>query len=167
MPPERVTTKLTNIKQDRDLVLTGKERYPIVGEGVDKKTIHEILESYKGLNKYWDCLEKTHRAREIIGEGIVVTGSLMVTSIDRRSEYGYYYLPPHEFHAWLFLIKQVSESQVKLIVFDAALPGVIQKGLQTSDEIGPSLIGRLPVVLAGMPREWMRYNPREYHMEGR
>ena len=161
----RYTTTMTNIEHDRDKILTGKERYPILGESplVKPEKIEEILESYKGLNRYWDCWEKAFRAKDIIGEGIVAVGSLMIRSADYKSEYGYYFNPPYEFHAWLMLIDWNAKGKGTLIAFDGALPGVIQKGLETCDHIGPSLVGRKPVVLAGMPRSWMRYCAYEFH----
>jgi hypothetical protein len=141
------TTALTTFTGDLGEALTGDERYPIVGEAATPEEVEAILKSFEGLNPYWDCIEKAKRAVRILGRGRVVLGAMMIASADMSSTYGHYFNPPFEFHAWVDLGNG--------IVFDAALPGTIIKGTNTSDDIGPMLVGREPIVLAGRPREWM------------
>jgi hypothetical protein len=143
------TTMLTTLDKDREALLTGDEEYTVVGFAVDYKVVREILEAYKGLNRYWNCIEKARIAREILDRGRVWMGGAMVASADWLSSYGHYWNPPYELHAWVELGRGE--------IFDAALPGLIQKGTETYDHIGPALIGRKPVVLAGLPQKWMRY----------
>ena len=148
-----VTTVLLNkFKEERE-ILTGKERHDIVGDAVSKEIVDAILTDYKGLEVYWQCIPKAERALEIINRGELVFGSLMITSGDYKSEYGYYFNPPYELHSWIELEGG--------IIFDGALPGVIMKGLITCDHIGPSLVDRKPVILAGKPLDWMRYQVYE------
>ena len=163
MTEHRTTTAFASKEDNAELIL-GTEWYETVGDFIDREDINEIFESYAGLTRHWHCLEKTKRAADIIGEGLVCIGSLMVRSSDNKSEYGYYYNPPYEFHAWLLLMQRVTETHGNLVIFDAALPGVIEKGLVTCDEIGPSLVGRKPVILNGKPKEWMRYDTCEIYL---
>ena len=143
------TTMLTTLDKDREALLTGEEEYTVVGFAVDYEVVREILKACAGLNFYWACLEKARIAQEIIGRGEVWMGAAMVASADWLSSYGHYWNPPFEFHAWL----ELGMGQI----FDVALPGLIQKGTETYDEVGPALIGRKPVILAGYPQKWMRY----------
>lgn len=141
-----VTTAFATIDDDR---LSGHEDYPIVGDAVPKDVVSEVLQAYKGLRTCWDCIDKARIARKIIGYGIVMVGGSLVVSSDGTSSYGYYFNPPYEFHVWLNLGGGD--------IFDAALPGMILKGTATHDEVGPCLVGRDPVVLAGTPAKWMLY----------
>jgi len=147
-----VTTGLTTITQDTEL-LTGSERYPIIGDAVSEDDVASLFTSFRNLRKYWDCLGKAYRAQNFLGKRRVMLGSLLVVSGDWKSEYGYYWNPPFEFHAWLDLGSGA--------IFDAALPGVIEKGLTTRDSVGPYIVDREPVVLAGPPLSWMKYRPVE------
>jgi hypothetical protein len=142
---------LGTVDQDEGKVLTGKERYPIVGNRFSEEKVAQVLEAYKDLNIFWDCLNKAVIAQEILGEGLITLGGLLVWSEDYTSNYGYYWNPPHELHAWV---------HVDYYIFDAGLPGVITKGLITCDDIGPAIVGRGPCVLAGAPKRWMEYKPR-------
>lgn len=147
-----VTTGMCDFHEDKNELLSGNERWPVVGRKVDEETVGTILRSFAGLGKYWDCLEKAKKSQKILG-GRVVIGELMVVSGDHKSGYGYYWRPPFEFHAWVELEGGG--------IFDGALPGVIEKGLRTSDTVGPYLVDREPVILAGEPRDWMKYQPKE------
>ena len=154
-----VTTGFSVLEPGKDL-MTGKERYQIVGRAVSEEEVRSLLTSFSGLQRYWDCIGKAQRAQKLLGRGRVMIGSLLVTSGDLKSEYGYYFNPPYEFHAWLDLGLGV--------IFDPALPGVIEKGLTTHDAIGPYIIDREPVVLAGKPLDWMKYKAeKELQMEAR
>ena len=146
------TTTIRTLLHDRDVFLSGEERYPIAGLAVSEEQVIEILQSYK------DCLEKSRRAREILGQGVIVVGAMQVHSWDYKSSYGYFWNPPLEFHSWLLLPRQKA-------FFDASLPGVIERGLKTYDEVGPSIAGREPVVLAGMPKKWMTYRVMQLVIE--
>lgn len=143
-----VTTMMTNIAKDHRY-LTGEERYRIVGDAVTEEEVAKVLEACKALNRHWDCIPKAKMARRILGRGRIAVGALLVWSEDYTSNYGYYFNPPFELHAWLVLEDGS--------IFDVALPGVIEKGLTTCDEIGPAVIGRDCVVLAGKPKRWMDY----------
>ena len=142
------TTGMDTFLNDKK-VLEGNEIFKIHGDLIDDKTLAEIIDRCAGLKYYWDCIEKAKIARKVLGEGIVVVGKLMVFSEDWSSSYGYYFNPPFELHSWLLTEKGV---------IDIALPGVIEMGLNFSDENGPFLTNREPIVLAGIPANWMQYN---------
>jgi hypothetical protein len=133
-------------------ILTGKEEFNINGNLLDDSKLREITRACKGLKYYWNCLEKAEIAQEILGEGQLVLGKLMVLSSDGSSSFGYYYKPPYEFHAWVLMPNGI---------IDVSLPGVIERGLTFSDDKGPFLTGRSPVVLAGAPASWMDYDISE------
>jgi len=143
------TTAFATIMQDRDKLLSGEDVWPIIGNEFPEDKIHLILQSLAGLNRYWDCINKAKIARDILNDGVVVVGGMMAISGDLQSSYGYYFNPPYEFHSWI-------ECKNGVIV-DVALPGVIEKGLNTSDDVGPCIINREPCVLNGPPLDWMKY----------
>lgn len=151
------TTLLTTLDRDIGNNITGEEEWEILGNAVEPQVIQEIIQACSGLNYYWNCLEKAEKAQEILGRGTVIMGSLMVVSADFTSEYGHYWNPPFEFHAWVDLRNGS--------LVDIGLPGVIEKGLTTSDHIGPALIGRTPSVLAGPPPFWLKYQARMVYMK--
>ena len=140
------TTGITTFSQDSPRV-TGKEVYPVLGDLLSTKKAKEIQLEMKGLLLHWDCIAKAKIAQRYFG-GVVVVGSLMVVSGDYKSEYGYYFNPPFELHAWV----QFEES-----IIDVALPGVIEKGLTTCDAVGPFLVDRKPIILAASSPAWLRY----------
>ena len=143
-----VTTTFTTIADDRNILLTGQERYPIVGKLVFPAAAYRVWEEeFKGLNQYWDCLPKAQKVQKAFG-GIIILGSLFVMSGDYQSRYGYEFNPPYEFHAWV---------EIESGLLDFALPGVIEKGLTTRDEVGPFIVGRSPMILAGKPPRWLQY----------
>jgi len=155
------TTKLTSRAASEEVLLTGDEAYPVQGEIVNDSLVSvltnkipEILSEIRGLHRYWDCLPKTKKAAKILGFGEVWVGSLLVVSGDYKSEYGYLFNPPYEFHSWLSLDDSGT-------ILDVALPGVIEMGLITSDEVGPYLVDREPYILAGKPPLWCKYVPVE------
>lgn len=148
------TTMMTNIT-DKDEKLTGNEKYDIIGNAIPELAINNIIEKCAGLNKYWNCMEKAHIARETLGFGYVVFGSLTVWSYDYRSSYGYLWNPPFEFHAWVNLGAGH--------ILDIALPGVIEKGLNIYDDISPALVGREPLILNDIPQRWMEYTPAQVY----
>jgi hypothetical protein len=134
--------------------------YPALGSFFDgrRSRLMKVFAQLK-LNKYWSCLEKAHVVSIMFGTNnqniITVVGSCFVKSLDGKSEYGYEFRPPFEFHAWNYVIEEGKRPKV----VDVALPGVIEKGLSTFDSVGPALIGRDPVLLAGVEEvpEWLRY----------
>lgn len=146
---------LTTIKSSNNPLLTGKEAYKISGNMIHPTIVVEILKRYKNLNKYWDCLKKAIIARNIINIGEVVLGKMYVHDTD--SNYGFEYNPPFEFHAWL----QVTED----LIFDAALPGVIENGQSLSDKQGTFLQNLQPCILNGKPEDWMKYEKVVYYDE--
>lgn len=147
----QILTSFSTVSNN-DPILSGYERYPVIGNAISENEALQIAIDMNGLKAHWNCLEKAHLARSIICRGVVVVGSLMIVSGDLKSEYGYHYCPPYEFHAWIMFNGNI---------VDVALPGVIDKGLTTHDEYGPYLVGREPVILAGKPESWMKYIPRE------
>lgn len=150
------TTKFTSITKE-DAKLVGDETFPVLGKAMHTCAVQEVLQKFSGYNRFWNCLEKAVTARRLLKQGCVALGSLMLVSSDGKSEYGYYYNPPYEFHAWVDLGAGM--------IFDAALPGVIEKGSNTSDSRGPFLVGRTPVILNGPPQKWMRYKVHQYFKE--
>jgi hypothetical protein len=136
--------------------MTGEEVYPIAGDGFLASSMvgHTdiLIEKCRGLNLYWNCLEKALIVREYIGNGFVILGSLYVHNEERSGNYGYEYNPPLEFHAWW-----QPELRSGSIIIDIALPGVILKGKSIVDEFGSILSGREPCILSGKPLDWMEY----------
>jgi len=151
---EGVTTMLTNITTS-DKTMNGNETYPIIGELLDDKLLREVFSECNGLNIYWGCLEKALIVKKHLGKGIVVLGQCMAVSLNGKSAYGHYWNPPLEFHAWW----QESLYPKEQSIIDISLPGLIMKGSESFDEIGFLLTGRSPIVLAGVPENWMRYTP--------
>lgn len=149
-----ITTGFSTLLEDEDKILTGEESWPILGDTVDEKKVAEVIKRCAGMNRIWECIPKAKMCREVLGKGIVAMGSLMVTSGDLKSEYGFYFNPPFELHAWVFLPPEKGE---RAAIVDVALPGIIEKGLTTHDTVGPYLVNRDPVVLAGRPPTWLRY----------
>jgi hypothetical protein len=80
---------------------------------------------------------------------MLVAGEMRVVSADGAGCYGFDFNPPVECHCWL--------TDQKGRVIDFALPGVIETGLKTCDQVGPILVGRVPAVLAGITPSWLRY----------
>ena len=150
-----VSTNFTTIVEDMDKVMTGEERYPIFGGFVAESEAIKILTEFKGLNLYWECLPKAELTRIMLGQGKVAIGEIRVFGNNFLSAYGHNFNPPYEFHAWVEITPD--------IIIDFALPGLILKGLNTSDEIGPYIVGREPIILAGMKPDWMHYKKIEYY----
>ena len=151
----QVTTTLTNLLQDQDKILTGEEKFPIMGTSLSNEQACEIYQRFAGLNKYWDCIDKARIVLDYLGrnKGIVVYGStqILCSHEDHISSYGYLYNPPFEFHAWVQLWNED--------IIDCSLPGVIEKGLNTFDDKGSFLIDIEPFIFAG-PKDmldWIKY----------
>jgi hypothetical protein len=155
-----IATTIMNIFDDPQVYLEDKELsfVPVNGGLITKKELKEISTRCTGLSKYWDCINKAIRTKQVLGRGSLCIGSLLIYSADDKTNFGYEFNPPYEFHAWL------SIDGGKGIV-DVALPGVIEKGLTSRDEHGPFLIGREPCILAGPPLGWMEYNA-VFHIRG-
>lgn len=148
-----ITTCKTGINAE-DPKIIGDEVYPIIGNYTTPDKIAAIWERCRGMRRHWNCLEKAIMAQQIFPEGIVVVGKCMVWSSDRKSQYGHYFRPPFEFHAWLAISNNI---------IDISLPGVIEKGLVTCDDYGPALIGVTPAILAGQSPDWIEYNAKEIY----
>lgn len=151
------TTRLTAISETDEL-MTGYEKYNMIGDQPQSMTNlwnrvrsmdRKIILTFKGLKRNWSCIEKAILAQSIIGAGDVIIGACEVMNNERTGTYGYYYNPPFEFHSW------VQFNQDFLV--DFALPGVIEQGLKTRDEIGYILTDIEPVILCGTPPEWLHY----------
>jgi len=123
------------------------------------KLIHsqkkEIIGRLRGLKRRWSCLEKSIIIQNIIGSGAVAIGKCLVWNNERNGTFGYYYNPPNEFHAWV-------ELDTTPFIVDFALPGVIEAGLETSDQYGFILKDIEPVILCGPSPEWLVYQAHEY-----
>ena len=130
------------LDMDTDGKLTGREKFPIVGNRISLSVAEQIQKEFAGLFSHWDCLDKAKIVTKHIRDSQIVVGSLNLASSDMTSLYGHEFHPPYEFHAW------VMDGP---FIIDMALPGVIQKGLTTFDSIGAFLVGREPVILAGTP----------------
>jgi len=168
---DSITTAFSTIHEDKERVMTGLEEFdtlPRVCYSRAIELIRAMIADCKGLNPYWNCLQKALIAKKHMNEiggvelgGTVVLGSCFVHSKDMRSSYGYEYNPPYEFHAWL----SYGPSAYSPIIIDIALPGVIEKGLGLCDQYGPILVGRKPAVLFGHPPFWVKYTAREVYRE--
>ena len=155
--PEGFYTAGMNKFYKFNVILTGKENYPIIGNGsVElKKEVKRVFKLAKGLRKYWSCNEKAILIQKEIG-GHVIIGSHYVWSSDFKSQYGFEYNPPYEFHAWV----ELSDNTI----IDIALPGVIRTGLELRDEVGPYLTGRKPVIFVGSEvPNFLVYDGKECH----
>lgn len=137
-------------------IMTGKEDYEIMPHdktSLDGDLVKQIIEKFRGLPLCSSCEEKSvivkKMIQHVLPEFNPTYGGLHVWSIDFRSAYGFNWNPPFEGHAWL----QDHRGQI----IDFSLPGIILRGLETCDEIGPYLINRDPVILAGFPPSWCKY----------
>ncbi len=136
------------------LLMTGDERYPIIGDLLSVEKADMICSMFKGLFLTGSCVEKNSIASHVIGGAkVLVVGAMRVLSADGRSAYGFDWNPPTELHAWI----QEGDS-----VIDLSLPGVIIRGMMTSDEEGPFLVGLTPAILAGPVPDWLIYEPKEF-----
>ena len=144
-------THMTSKVGDEDKIMTGCESYPIIGDQISAYDAKPIIKRLKGLNLYWNCLEKALIVSDFIPGSIVVIGSLMIYEWTEMSAYGHKYKPPYEFHAWV---------RWKENVIDFGLPGVILKGLNTEDIFGPLLKNTVPVILAGEPPSKFMYKSK-------
>jgi hypothetical protein len=151
-----ITTAMSTIQSD-DVLLNGTERFPVLGNAITLIEYAKIMKASKGLRHNWNCLEKAEIVQSILKRGSIILGSLLVNSADMKSQFGYYFNPPLEFHAWVLTNDGI---------IDVSLPGVIEMGLTQSDEYGPFIIGREPVVLAGIPLDWMLYKAHEVYSKG-
>lgn len=150
----KATMNMASLLTDLDKVMSGCERYPVVGLVTGHNYGKELIKKFKGLNTYWNCLEKAVITAKHFGFDEIAIGSLLIFNLDYTATYGYAYNPPLEFHAWVPDGKSI---------IDFALPGAIEKGLMLRDSVGVFLKGRMPVILAGVPDRWLRYQECERH----
>ena len=137
--------------------LRGNESFAIHGDLLPHDMLRRLFERVcAGKLRHWDCIDKAKELARLLPGSIAVVGSLHVWSDTWESNYAYEFNPPYELHAWV--MHKVGET-VGLI--DLALPGVVEMGLMTSDHIGPIVAGREPVILNGLPENWMQYRPCE------
>lgn len=146
------TTTMSHVTLDANEKMTGEEMFSMIG-GIEDLDIAPFIQACKGLNPYWNCLEKAIIVQKGMQSGHVVMGSLYVWNDKMNAQYGYAWNPPKEFHAWW----QPNLSK-KAPIIDIALPGVIAKGSTIRDEQGLILTGREPVILAGYPPFWLEYD---------
>ena len=130
--------------------LNGNEYWPILGDALTDDDVDIILKRCTGLQRHWNCIEKACHTYSHLGHGQIVIGAMEVISGDNSTRYGFDFVPPYEFHAWVSLCNAS--------VIDVALPGVIEAGLMLSDSKGPYLVDREPVILAGDIPDWVVYD---------
>jgi hypothetical protein len=149
------SVRFTNLIDHRGGPMDGTERYRVHGHLINAAVAGELMERCRGLLLRWDCIEKAKIVQEYMRGGLVVMGSCFVASCDGLSEYGHEFNPPLELHAW-WQARWDSRARI-----DIGLPGLITTGLQTSDEVGPFLVDREPMILAGIAPAWAQYLARE------
>lgn len=126
--------------------LTGHEKYKILGRMFSGEEVREIFKLFNGLMRRGNCLRKACIVRDWLNRDRenafhVMVGSLYVIERTNHSSYGHEYNPPLEFHAWVYGRRDKS-------VYDLALPGVIERGLEAEDDQGRILLTVEPIVLA-------------------
>jgi hypothetical protein len=140
-------------KPELEITMTGAEEYPVkAADLVPRNLILKITKQFKDLPRYAGCLEKAQIVQRELG-GILVLG---VTRIFSARNFGCYWMefnPPLEFHSWVTFNRD--------IIFDFALPGMIEKGSKTKDHLGPILEGRKPFILIGKPPNWVQYEAKQ------
>jgi len=154
-PMNGVTTALPT-RFDKQEFCTATERYPIMGDLLSLDIINSLLGKFKGLHKYYDCHEKARIVYDYVwglfSDISLVYGAFYIDSATNKSQYGFLYNPPFEFHAWI---------DVSGGIIDLSLPGVIENGSKSCDQYGAFLEGREPVVLSGYDiPEWLHYEPK-------
>lgn len=155
---EQVTTKITTLFDENAQEICTGQIYPLYSYEsepiIDESQAEQLLNVFKiiELNRYYACIEKA----KIVAKGYQLThihlGSLLVDSEESGVSFGYHFNPPLELHAW---------AQLGKYIIDFALPGTIELGIKSSDEIGPMLKGRTPVILAGLCPPWLHYVTHE------
>jgi len=88
------------LDMDTDGKLTGREKFPIVGNRISLSVAEQIQKEFAGLFSHWDCLDKAKIVTKHIRDSQIVVGSLNLASSDMTSLYGHEFHPPYEFHAW-------------------------------------------------------------------
>jgi len=126
--------------------LTGNEKYKILGRMLSRAEADEIFKQFKGLMRRANCLRKACIVRDWLNRERenafnVMVGSLYVIESSNHSSYGHEYNPPFEFHAWVYGRRDKS-------LYDLALPGVIERGLEAEDDQGKLLLTIDPTILA-------------------
>ncbi|RLA02507.1 MAG: hypothetical protein DRI97_03905 [Bacteroidetes bacterium] len=138
------TIKYASITDEAPEEMTGDEDYPVIGNSMSSGNRREILKKFKGLNPYWNCIDKAGIVQRVFG-GIVVLGAFDVFDEIGEYSYGFDYKPPYMFHAW---VEKYGE------IFDFALPGVLEIARKTIESIN-----RESVILTGVPPSWLHYSP--------
>ena len=152
------TTKITTLfDEDAQELMTDKmyplyshNAPPLINEDDAAKAIFVFCN--QKLNRYYACIEKAKIVANYFGIDVIHLGSLWVESTEDGVMYGYAYNPPLELHAWV---------EVDVGIIDFALAGTIEKGLMTKDNIGPFLINREPIILAGIAPPWLHYKTHQ------
>jgi len=124
--------------------------FPIHGDILTRKDLNTLYLICKGRPKYGDCIFAAAVTQKHL-TGKVVLGSCFIYSKNYKSNYGFAYNPPIEFHAWV---------QLKENIIDITLPFLIEKGLNTKDEYGSFITGRKPFILAGIAPKWVKYKAK-------
>lgn len=159
------TTKITTVFDEDSQQIMTNESYPLYSYGsnpiINKDDADALLQLFVKLklNRFYDCIEKAKRVAKYFNIRSIHLGSLMIDSDESGVSYGYLYNPPLELHAWVQIYNNIINNYYNII--DFALPGTIEKGLITKDEVGPFLVNREPVILAGTPANWMHYKTYE------
>lgn len=153
-PQNAFETVVADMNNER---MTGKEKYPILGQLLLVSEAEVLMSRCAGLHTSADCLEKAsvviqnqHLLSLIPKESKLrlCLGAIRVLSTDGMSAYGHAFVPPNELHAWV---------EVDNMIMDISLPGVIIRGMNCRDQIGIVLTGRFPLILAGKVPDWIWY----------
>jgi hypothetical protein len=139
--------------------MTGREKYPILGNTIPHQDIKNILCQFEGLLLTANCLEKAKIVKQYLKtiwgyHVIIISGSICITWCD--TQYGYHFNPPLEFHAWNYV-----EIKDSIYILDLSLPGVIIRGKKFKDEKGNFLEGLPEFILNGRQPEFIQYQSEE------
>lgn len=142
---------------DETVLMTGKERFPIMGTLLSEEIVEGIVKDFEGLKLYADCADKIRITQQSIHIGTILTiGAIRIWDAKGRGCYGFDFNPPFECHYWL------SVAGLRGAIIDLSLPGVILRALKFKDDEGPIVEGRVPAYLAGHPPQWVQYAAHEY-----
>jgi len=127
----------------KNQTMTGRERFPVIGDAVTSDKVVEIVSKFVGLSLMNDCFFKATIASRMLDDSWgKVGGIIRVFDPCTRAGFGFDWHPPFEGHVWL--CKKEND-----VIFDPALSGVILRGLVTQDHVGFLLTTVRPFIIAG------------------
>lgn len=125
---------------------TGRERYGIIGNRINKKTAQKIIKSFKGLDRYGCCNVKALIAAQQLGYNQITYGELTISDKD-KGIFLYHNannIQNGDYHAWI----EDNDGNI----FDFALPGIIRHA-----KMNGYFKKQRPSILAGKPPNWLKY----------